>query len=78
MDSKTRYVLTLYDNGRKVGQHTSQFRDTLEQQQRQWDQTSDTHSSEIDAETILQEERIGEVAPGEYLTQSLHHFRTEA
>lgn len=70
MKDPTRYVLTMYNGGKKIGRATSQFRDTLEEHQRQWNQASETHTSVIETEEVLQNERIGEIDPDQYLTQA--------
>jgi hypothetical protein len=67
---KTEYTLIMYRGSRKVGRIVHSDRAALEDQQRQWNQSCETHSSVIDSYLVLENERIDEIAPGQFLTQA--------
>ncbi len=70
MSKTNEYVLTMFRGSRKVGRITHPDRTALADQQRQWNQSSDTHSSVIEHMVVLENERVDEIPPDGLLTQS--------
>jgi len=67
---KTEFVLIMYRGSRKVGRIVHPDRTALEEQQRQWNQSCETHSSVIDSYQVLENERVDNIPPGRLLTQA--------
>lgn len=63
------YILTYFDNGRKVGELISVDLAAVERERTHWAQESATHTSALETQLRQAAERVGETTDDTYLVQ---------